>query len=248
MLEVVKAMPEPAAPPPLPRRSLGRHILAAVLGISPAYGLALWMHVTLGRPYTLGEMLAYPLVFGGLSLVLIWVLLTKLCHERPSALVPGSGSLPRDLLEGLGLLVLLVALTIVELPTVYRWLPTSQRGDAGVLIRGLMRNPWLLALWLGPVVWVGVALFEEASRAFLLTRLWHIWTGRGARWLAVALSAALFGLVHIYQGAAGVASTAIFGLVMGAYFLHRGRLVPLVASHALYDTAWIVFGLLKMPR
>lgn len=241
-------MPQPGAASPLPSLSSRRYILAAVLGISPAHGLAIWMHLSLGRAYTLREMLAYPLIVGSLSLFLIWALLTKLCHERLGALVPGTGSLPRDLLEGLGLLVIVVVLTIVELPTLHRWLPSSQRGDVEILMRGLWENPWLLALWSGPVVWVGVALFEEAGRAFLLTRLWHIWRGAGARWVAVLLSAALFGLAHLYQGAAGVVSTAIFGLVMGAYFLRRGRLAPLVVSHALYDTTWITVGLLTISR
>ncbi len=132
--------------------------------------------------------------------------------------------------------------------TIYRWLSPGPRRDVTNLIRGLLENPWLLVLWLGPAVWVGVALFEEVSRVFVLTRLWRVWPGYRARRVAVVFTAGLSGLAHLDQGPAGIASTGIGGLIIGVYFLRCGRLVPLVVSHALYGTAWILVGPAFMPR
>jgi hypothetical protein len=38
---------------------------------------------------------------------------------------------------------------------------------------GIAHNPLLIAIWLGPVVWIGVA-FEELTRVFMLNRLWKV--------------------------------------------------------------------------
>jgi hypothetical protein len=56
MSELKPGQPTPSIPP-------WRHPVAVVLGIAPAYGLALWMHLSRDRAYTLDEMLFYPLVF-----------------------------------------------------------------------------------------------------------------------------------------------------------------------------------------
>jgi membrane protease YdiL (CAAX protease family) len=55
--------------------------------------------------------------------------------------------------------------------------------------------------------------------------------------LAVALivSSVIFGAVHLYQGIAGVISTAILGLIFSAIFLTTGTLVVPMILHALID-------------
>ncbi len=105
-----------------------------------------------------------------------------------------------------------------------------------------------MALWIGPVVWIGVAAVEELARVFLLSRLWIVWPGTAARWGAVVVSALLFGLAHAYQGPAGVIGTAFLGFIAAWFYLVRGRVWPLIISHALYDSAWIVFGVVMIRR
>lgn len=57
-----------------------------------------------------------------------------------------------------------------------------------------------------------------------------------ANWIAlVALAAAVFGLAHLYQGAAGVASTFALGLAFGTVYLATGSLLPGMVLHALLD-------------
>lgn len=53
--------------------------------------------------------------------------------------------------------------------------------------------------------------------------------------LAVIISCAIFGAAHLYQGAAGVISTAILGLIFSAIFLTAGTLVMPMILHALID-------------
>lgn len=52
---------------------------------------------------------------------------------------------------------------------------------------------------------------------------------------AVLLSAAIFGIGHMYQGWRGVAKTGAVGLVMSAIVLAGGWLVPAMLVHALID-------------
>ena len=56
----------------------------------------------------------------------------------------------------------------------------------------------------------------------------------------MVLSAVLFGLIHLYQGPAGMVDTAINGLVLAVYYLIFGRVLPMIISHYLYDAIQIV--------
>jgi len=145
----------------------------------------------------------------------------------------------------LSLASLFVLLAWIDQFTIYRWLPSAPSGDVGNLLSGLMENPFLLALWLGPVVWIGVAGFEEVSRAFILDRLWVAWPGRKGRWIAVLLSVAIFSIAHFYQGIAGMISVGIMALISAVYYMRYGRIWPLIIAHALYDSFWIVFVVIQ---
>jgi membrane protease YdiL (CAAX protease family) len=52
---------------------------------------------------------------------------------------------------------------------------------------------------------------------------------------AVVLSAAIFGIGHMYQGWRGVVKTGVVGLVMSGIVLAAGWLVPAMLVHALID-------------
>jgi membrane protease YdiL (CAAX protease family) len=94
-------------------------------------------------------------------------------------------------------------------------------------------------LVMGPVLVIGAGLFEELTRVFLLTRLWNIGSSTVWHWFAIVLSAILFGLIHIYQGPAGVISVGISGLILAVYYHHFGRVISMMLSHYLHDAIQI---------
>ncbi len=76
--------------------------------------------------------------------------------------------------------------------------------------------------------------FEElAFRGFLVPRLRVVlgeWRG------AVLVSAALFGLGHVYEGTLAVFQTAALGAWFGAVFVWRARLPSVMVAHAAFNT------------
>ncbi len=223
-------------------------LTAAAIGLGPVIAVLIWMRLRQGEPFEARDLFVYPLVFGGGTIVLIAVLLRFMCGERLQALNLRPAAWWRDLLWGFGLLAVFVVLAVVQQFTVAQWFPRAPAPELRDLVLEISESPVLLAVWLGPVVWIGVAVFEELARVFLLSRLWIVWPGPAARWGAVGVSALLFGLAHAYQGPAGVVSTGLMGFIAAWFYLVRGRVWPLIISHALYDSAWIVFGVVMIRR
>lgn len=95
--------------------------------------------------------------------------------------------------------------------------------------------------WLVPVTWGSAALGEElVFRGFLLDAVERILGGQGwpASWAAIVIQAALFGGLHFYQGAGGVATATCIGLVLGWVRLFSGRnLWAGIVIHGLIDSA-----------
>lgn len=90
-------------------------------------------------------------------------------------------------------------------------------------------------LWfLLPISWGSAAIGEELlARGFLQYRL----EGMTNTTVAVVLQAAIFGVAHFYQGAAGILYTFVVGLVFGTVYVKCGRnLLPLVIAHGVIDT------------
>jgi membrane protease YdiL (CAAX protease family) len=225
-----------------------RHVLALLVGILPLYLFAFLFQVLRERDLELIELLVYPLVFGGGWMVVILLLHRFICLESLGTLQRMPGTLSKDIAHGLLLTLLFIVVAILQQVTVARWFPSEPAPEIRTIMTGLNERPWLLAVWLGPVVWIGVAAFEEIARVFLLSRLWHLWKKPTGAWTAIVLSAVLFGMVHIYQGWLGVISTGLLGLIGAWYYYSLGRLWPLIISHALYDSAWIVVGVIIARR
>lgn len=219
------------------------HLLAALLGAVTIYGLAVyngWVSYTEGFEMPeIAESLVIVAVnlilFGGLLLCLLYFV----SRQSLASLRLGPGSLPNDLLDGCGLAGVLLAAQLAFNILFARpeQIPPANRAIA----EALAADPWLLVVWAGPVVWLQAALLEEFTRAFILSRLWQVWPSGNARLALVAAAAALFGLGHVYQGWAGVAVTAIIGFILGYYYLRRGRVLPMIVSHGLYNTIVLVF-------
>jgi hypothetical protein len=176
-----RPLTDPLAPDARPwQRRQTTQILAALAGLLPMAGLSIWMYLLQDRSMTVDEMLLGPLVGGGTLIFWILFLHVFVSGDR----LDGFGfRAPRILLDlGLGsvLAVALLAFHLVFNATIAPWFPPKPPAEEVIeLIAGLSRDPLYLALWLGPVVWIGVAGFEELMRAFVLRRSWRVWSGGG---------------------------------------------------------------------
>jgi CAAX protease family protein len=94
------------------------------------------------------------------------------------------------------------------------------------------------------LVWTFAAFGEEISyRGYLLNRAADL--GRrtkAAHWIAVFVSAVLFGYGHYYKGPAGIIDSGMAGLVLGTTYILSGRnLWACILAHGFIDTFGIVF-------
>lgn len=91
-----------------------------------------------------------------------------------------------------------------------------------------------------PLMWITAGFMEELLwRGYLMKRLVDVQGKESAlAWaIALAASAAIFGMAHLFQGPVGMFRTGAIGLVFGVAYLAVGRnLWPLILSHALIDT------------
>jgi membrane protease YdiL (CAAX protease family) len=224
--------------------------LAVLLGVGPMYLLS----ILGGTGEAAARDFRPPTVFGSLLLVVIVVvlfggvlvlLLNAVCGEPLRALNLRRSTLRQDLADGAGLCLYIIAAMLLY-GLFLGWTGMEQVPAANRKIAdALAANLQLLPIWFGPVVWLQAALYEEFSRVFLLSRLWQIWPGLAVRVAVVLVSATLFGLGHIYQGATGALGTAVIGMILGLHYMARGRVLPLIIAHGIYDTlvlATLVIG------
>lgn len=217
-------------------------ILAVVAVYVPPYALAIWSHLS-QRTITLKELFLYPLLLGGGYVVLTLVVYRFICGERIASLNLKPGKWFTDVLVGVFLAIAFLGLFVLQLVIQSRWLPNTggpPPEEIITLFNGIVNDPLLLAVWLGPVVWLGAAAFEELTRVFMLNRLWAVWPQPVARWLTMIVSAALFGLVHIYQGPVSAVAIALMGFLYALYYKRFGRVWPMIICHALYDSLQVI--------
>jgi membrane protease YdiL (CAAX protease family) len=98
---------------------------------------------------------------------------------------------------------------------------------------------FLPATWAERRWWVLVSVSagvceETLFRGFMLHYL-HVFPWTLNLTLALLISSVVFGLNHLYQGAVGVAGTAITGFLMGLLFLLTGNLLLPIILHAVID-------------
>jgi len=202
----------------------------------------LWSHLS-QQTITLRELFLYPLLLGGGNVLLTLLIYRFICGERIASLNLKTGKWFADVLAGILLAAVFLILLVLQQVVQSRWLPREAGPPPQTLItlfQGIANNPWLLAIWLGPVAWLGVATFEELSRVFMLNRLWMVWSQPFARWFVLLLSAGLFGLVHIYQGPVSVVAIALQGFLFGWYYMRFGRILPMIIGHACYDSIQVI--------
>jgi membrane protease YdiL (CAAX protease family) len=219
-----------------------KNILAICIGILPIYIIMIWYRLTHSESFTTFEILVYPLIFGGGNILLILALNKYLLNNRISDFNSGKGKWYWDIFIGFLLTVIYFVLMFIERATLMTILPQGQPPSREIInmMIDLAHNPILLAIWLGPVVWIGVALFEEISRTFFLNCLWRLSQNKSWWIFSIFIVSALVGLTHLYQGLFGIISVGIQGIVIGFYYYKYRRILPLIISHALYDSLQII--------
>jgi membrane protease YdiL (CAAX protease family) len=224
------------------------NILSICIGILPINILMIWYRLTHTDGFTTSDMLVYPIIFGGGNILLILALNKFLLKEKISDFNFGKWKWYLDIFVGLVLTAIYFLLVFVEQATIARLLPQGKPPSKEVLnlMIDLAHNPLLLAVWLGPVVWIGVALFEELSRVFFYNCLWRLSTNKYWELFTILLVAAIWGLGHLYQGTFGIISISFQGVIMGLYYYKFRRIWPLIISHALYDSLQIIAFVIKV--
>ena len=137
----------------------------------------------------------------------------------------------RDLLAGLGLAAL------IGLPGLGLYAAGRALGLSVQIAASGLSGLW----WTVPVLVLSAlqnALLEEVVVvAYLMERL------RDLRWRTPAIlvtSALLRGTYHLYQGPAMAAGNVVMGLLLGWYYLRKGRVMPLVVAHTTLDVVSFV--------
>lgn len=230
-------------PPPGSRRS---HLLAIALGPLPVYAILFGLDLLTDQPYTPGDYIFYLTGISIPIIVVLLLLLKTLCRESPGDLNLKPGRWTSDLLAALVLSVVTLAANILANELVAQVLPAPSNTSILNLFAWLSGSPARLALFLGLLLWIGVAQ-EELTRVFLLSRLWKVWPSTTAKWLSILVAAALFGLSHYYQGPTRIVWTGLYGLIMGLYYLRFGRVAPMIISHYLTNALQVVVFAVRMP-
>ncbi|WP_052503380.1 CPBP family intramembrane glutamic endopeptidase [Lacinutrix sp. Hel_I_90] len=100
-------------------------------------------------------------------------------------------------------------------------------------------KPILFITYLITVVWIGAALGEELlMRGYLLNRLTDVFGTNKIGWIvAMLIHAIIFGMLHVYQGLAGIITTTFIALIFGTvYLVAKKRLFPVILAHLIINT------------
>lgn len=130
--------------------------------------------------------------------------------------------------------------TILPLEWLYERMQVTMDPNMEGLFQGVMKESWgYIAIGvLAPIA------EEMVFRGAVLRVLLHL-TGSQKHWLAIAISALLFGLVHLNL-AQGV-HAFIIGLILGWMYYRTGSIIPGIVLHWVNNTvAYLMFAL--MPQ
>lgn len=228
-----------------------KNLLAICIAVLPINLIMIWYRLTQTENFTTFDMTVYPLLFGGGTIILILALNKFLIRDTfTDTFNSGEGTWYFDILIGFGLTVIYFVMFAVERATLYQWIPNRNPPNNELIntMIDLANDPLLLVIWFGPVLWIGVSLFEELSRTFLLKCLWNLKNNKNWHIVAIVLASALIGLVHVYQGTAGVISIGLKSVVVSFYFYKYRRLLPLIISHALYDGVQVAMFVVQIRQ
>jgi len=122
-----------------------------------------------------------------------------------------------------------------------------------VSARALVDNPAYLILALTVVSFVFGGLREELWRAGMFAGFQRLWPSSVAipamRWMALFISALVFGIGHLPQGWGGVLLTGTLGFGLGIIIFRKNSIWPAVFAHGFFDAATFIFlyGMVRFP-
>jgi membrane protease YdiL (CAAX protease family) len=184
---------------------------------------------------TINKILLFPLVIGGVGVIWSLSFYKVFFNCNVKNLNIKRRTIGSDILFGIMLGVVLLIVTALINPVISKYFVRVQVVEFGILAEGLKSNVIYLLLWFGPVLWIGVAAFEEITRVILLERLWKLSENKVFKSALIIFTSVFFGYMHAYQGMAGVVSVAILSIVSGYFYMINGRVVPLIIAHGLFD-------------
>jgi len=225
-----------------------KSIISLLIIVLIPFGFMFWYRVHQTTGFVTNELILYPLLFGGISIIVLYLIKKFFLGEKLSDFNSGSGNWSIDILWGLGLTVMYFILFYIERATLTNVLTFRSNQELLGLMLDMRQSPFLLMLWFGPVLWIGIALYEELIRVFILTSLWKF--SNNYTWIisVIIISAGIIGLAHWSQGSYGIVTIAIKSLVSGYFFYKVRRLLPLVIAHVLYDGIQVALLLLTYPN
>ena len=207
------------------------------LAVFPINFIMIWYRLSRDVSFSPIEMIIFPLIFGGSSILLILGLNKFFLKQKISIFNEGESNWKKDLVASLVLTIIYFIMFFLERLTLYPLLAQSTPLSNDIInaLIHFSQNPVILILWFGPVLWIGIALFEELSRIFLIKGLWSL--SENKKWIvaSIFLTSIFIGIVHLYQGWYGIITIALKSILMCAYYYKFKRIGPLIISHALYD-------------
>lgn len=219
--------------------------LAILLGVVPVYVMPLYFTMNdENTAFGPGSILFYTIVWGGAMSLIMILILRFLNGEKVKDLNLVEGKWWKDILLGIALMVVTLGIFILLSGFVNSLFPTPEGPGTEPLFEELINNPRFFWIMIGPGLLIGAGFFEELTRIFFLSRMWKILQGPIWRWAAVLVSAAIFGLMHMYQGTAGMILTGISGLIMAIFYLKFGRILPMMIAHYLHDAIQFIAALI----
>jgi CAAX protease family protein len=236
----------------MPEPAVLDHILAALMVLFDPF-MGVWLYRRIVKRIRAGDVNARAAGYRN-TMLLNWpfaiaLLLFWLAAGRPAAAL--GFALPGGIQLLLGAIITVLALAVLYT----QWKSVSMTDDKGwegvraqiaSIADFLPRSKREAALFRGISVTAGVC--EEIWwRGFMI---WYLATYVG-EWPAVFIGALMFGVLHLYQGPAGVIKSGVTGLLLGILYLGTGTLLWPVIVHTAIDLqggAMARHALLKVPN
>lgn len=181
------------------------------------------------------ELIAYPLLFGGFSILVIGLLKVHFLKEKLRDFNSGNGTWHSDVLWGFSLAAGYFILFFLFQSTLTGVLAFRPNEELLGLMLDMQQSTWLIILWFGPVLWLGVALYEELVRVFLLSTFWKEKESTAFVMISLLFTSLIFGLAHFSQGPYGMVTIGLKSILPALFFYQKRRLMPLILAHVLYD-------------
>ena len=180
--------------------------------------------------YVVGVSIADAVLLVGL------VLLFLVAHgESPREILTGRRRALPEVLHGISLTFVALAIGVAVLVTVQRFAPALHTVPENPLQALLTsrRNALIFAV----VVVIAGGVREEIQRAFLLHRF-EQYLGGGT--VGVIVTSIAFGSGHLLQGVDAAIATGLLGAFWGIVYLRRRSVIAPMVSHAGFDLLQIV--------